>query len=162
MTGFERRWASALLSSFAPEGGPGLHPRAGEVDYLATLRTMRAQATPLAAFGLRFAVWLLALSPLWACGRLCTAARLPVERRAALLARMLRHRSFLVREMTLLLKFVAAMALLGTQSVRERSGYDAVGAPSKTESGVRRRLPLAAAALVPEEAAPPPDDEVAK
>lgn len=142
MTRLERRWARAVLAAFAPPQGQGLRPRPAEVDYLHTLQRMRGQATPLAAFGLRLGVWLIALSPLWACGKLCTMAGLPAQRRAGLLSELLRHRSFVVRELTLLLKFVAAMALLGTPSVRERSGYDNVQAAAKMESGVRRRLPL--------------------
>lgn len=144
MMGFERRWARALLSAFAPAQAtprPGLlSPNAREVDYLGTLQRLMRESTPQAAFGLRAAIWLAALSPLWLWGRLSTVTRLANERRVALLEDLLRHRSFVVRELALLLKFCAAMAVLGTPSVRERSGYDNASAPS--ESGLLARLPV--------------------
>ena len=42
----------------------------------------------------------------------------------------------------MLLKLCAAMALLGSPSVRQRSGYDHVHAATKAESGLRTRLPM--------------------
>jgi hypothetical protein len=144
MMAFERRWARQLLSAFAPTGGPGLAPIQDEVDYVNALARMMREATPVAALGLRFAIWMAALAPLWLWGRLATINKLAVERRTELLRQLLAHRVFAVRELALLLKFCAAMALLGTPSVRARSGYDHVQPASKTESGVRVRLPMAA------------------
>jgi hypothetical protein len=144
MMAFERRWARHLLAAFAPQGGPGLCPVEGEVDYTGALARMMREATPLAALGLRFAVWMAALAPLWLWGRLSTISKLAGERRSQLLRELLAHRAFAVRELSLLLKLSAAMALLGTSSVRARSGYDHVQAASKIESGVRVRLPMVA------------------
>ena len=143
MTGFERRWAHQLLSSFTAHRGAGLCPQPDEVDYTAALVRMRHEATPLAAFALRLAVWLAALAPLWLWGRLTTISRIAVEHRPELLRQLLNHRAFAVRELALLLKLCAAMALMGTPSVRARSGYDHVQAVAKAESGVHvRRLAL--------------------
>jgi hypothetical protein len=139
VTRVERRWARALLEAFAPTGGPGLAPRAGEVDFLATFTTLTRRARPRAAWGLRLAVWLAALAPMWLWGRLRTITGLDREARAQLLDELLRHRSFPVRELTLLLKLAAAMALLGTESVRARSGYDHVQARADVESGLHPR-----------------------
>jgi hypothetical protein len=142
MTRLELRWAEDLLAAFAPAGGAGLAPQEGEVRYAAVLERMREQATPLAAVGLRLALWMAALSPLWLWGRLRTASRLTPGERPELLRQLLRHRSHAVRELTTLLKLVAMMALLGTESVRARSGYDNVQSQAQVESGVRVRLPL--------------------
>ena len=142
MMGFERRWARHLLAAFAPGEGPGLAPLPGEVDYVATFARMYREATPLAALGLRLALWIAALAPLWLWGKLATISKVAVERRPQLLRELLVHRAFAVRELSLLLKLTASMALLGTPSVRARSGYDHVQAASKIESGVRARLPL--------------------
>lgn len=142
MMAFERRWARHLLAAFAPPEGPGLAPLGGEVDYLAVLNRMRREATPLAALGLRAAIWMAALAPLWLWGKLATVTRLASERRTQLLRELLAHRAFAVRELALLLKLSAAMALLGTPSVRARSGYDHVEPAGKSESGLRPRLPL--------------------
>lgn len=140
MTRLERRWAQALLEAFAPSGGPGLAPREGEVDFLGTFGTLARRARPRAAWGLRIAVWLAALAPLWLWGRLRTVCGLSRGARAALLEELLAHRSFPVRELTLLLKLAASMALLGTNSVRARSGYDHVQADADVESGLHPRV----------------------
>jgi hypothetical protein len=142
MMAFERRWARQLLAAFAPVGGPGLAPLEGEVDYSSTFVRMMREATPLAALGLRAAVWMAALAPLWLWGTLTTINKLAKERHPQLLRELLAHRVFAVRELSLLLKLCAAMALLGAPSVRLRSGYDSVQPAAKSESGMRMRLPV--------------------
>jgi hypothetical protein len=135
----------SILSAFAPTRSRGLAPRDGEVDYLGTAQQMLRASTPIAAFGLRAALWLVALAPVWLWGRFRTVLDLDGPGRTRLLAQLVVHRSFAVRELTMLLKLGAALALLGTPSVRARSGYDNVQPTEKIESGVRRKLPLAAA-----------------
>jgi len=142
MMAFEKRWARQLLSAFAPSDGPGLAPLHGEVDYLRALARMRREATPLAALGLRLAIWIAALAPLWLWGKLTTISKLATDRRTELLRELLTHRAFAVRELVTLLKLSAAMALLGTPSVRARSGYDQVQTVAEVESGLRVRLPV--------------------
>lgn len=143
MMRFERRWAQHLLSAFAPPSTTGLSPGPTEVDYLGVLARMRRHASPLAALGLRIAVWVAALAPFWRWGRLTTITKLAAERRSELLRELLSHRLFAVRELTLLLKLCAAMALLGSPSVRARSGYDPMQS-ERPPSSARVRLPLAA------------------
>lgn len=153
MLSFERRWARQLLGAFAPGGGPGLAPIEGEVDYVGALGRMMRGATPLAALGMRLALWLVALAPFWLWGRLTTVTRLAADRRTELLCQLLCHRAFAVRELTLLLKLCAAMALLGTPTVRARSGYDVsetrVSMQPERAPAARVHLPLAPAALEP-------------
>ena len=124
MTRWEQAWAEAVLTAFVVEGGSGLHVKQGEVDYLGALRGMRERGTALAAFGLRAAIWMVATAPLWFFGRFVMFGTLARNERTELLGRLLTHKSFAVRELTLLLKLTAAMALLGTASVRARSHYD--------------------------------------
>jgi hypothetical protein len=124
MFGFEIRWAEAILEAYAPSDGPGLAPTPGEVDYLGWFLSMRTRAPFLAALGLRLAVWIIALSPIWHTRRLRTFGSLALGERAALLDRLLNHGWFAVRELTLLMKIQASMSLLGTATVRARSGYD--------------------------------------
>jgi hypothetical protein len=85
---------------------------------------MRERGTALAAFGLRVAIWMVATAPWWLFGRCAMFGALARSERAEILCRLLSHHSFAVRELTLLLKLTAAMALLGTASVRARSHYD--------------------------------------
>jgi hypothetical protein len=146
MTPWEQQWALDVLAAFAPPASDGLSPLPGEVDYGSTFRRMQRGATPLASFGLRLALWMVVLSPLWLLGRFATFSRLALRERTELLARLLRHTSSGVRELSLLLKFTAAVALLGTPSVRARSGYDSVKVPAPTQQqiaeGARRHLPV--------------------
>jgi hypothetical protein len=149
---FERRWAEALLAAFAP-AGTGLHPHPGErIDFAGAFRSIAGRATRRAALGFRLGLWLAALAPLWHWRRFATVSRLPSPRRTELLRSLLAHRSFVVRELTLLLKMVASFALLAHPGVRSRSGYDeGVRSPwplhpadeEVAESGTRRkRLPV--------------------
>jgi len=146
MQSFERKWAADLLGAFAPESSgsaPGvasfLAPRPGEVDYLATFDLMRRRGTRLAAIGLRLAVWVLALAPMWHQRALRSVSSLSTQQRSELLSRMLVHPRFIARELALLLKLCASMALLGVPSVRARSGYDDIHAAPSNQSGLRRR-----------------------
>lgn len=129
MTRWEQAWADAVLTAFVVEGGSGLTVRQGEVDYLRAFGRMRERGTALAAFGLRVAIWMVATAPLWLFGRFAMFGTLARGERTELLSRLLTHHSFAVRELTLLLKLTAAMALLGTASVRARSHYDTNAKP---------------------------------
>jgi hypothetical protein len=90
---------------------------------------MAAAGTRLARIGLFLGVWMAWLAPVWMTLRLRTLGSLAPAERATILNAMSRHRSYAVRELTLLLKIVASMALLGVPSVRARSGYDREDAP---------------------------------
>jgi hypothetical protein len=125
LTRLETRWARAAMEAFAPAEG-------GKVDHVAMLERIMRASTRRAALGLRLAIWLVAMAPLWLVGSLRTIVGVPLERRARILGRLLTHRVFAVRELTLLLKLNAAFALLHDAGVRARSGYD----------GQPRRLPL--------------------
>ncbi|MEB2314409.1 MAG: hypothetical protein OZ921_17940 [Sorangiineae bacterium] len=130
MLAFEERWAVAVLREFAPAGGPGFSPRDGEVDYLAAFRRMMRASTRTAALGLRVALWIAALAPIWLLGKLRTFGGLARERRAELLARLLGHRSYVVRELTLVLKMSACMALFRGHAPRRGLPAHAPGEPA--------------------------------
>jgi hypothetical protein len=126
MTRLEQRYAVAVLSAFAPPGAPGLSPQEGEVDYLRAYTRLLQGSTALAALGLRAGLVLIALAPSWHWGKASMLVGLSLSDRARIVGELLRHRFFVVRELLLLVKYAASLALLGTPSVRERSGYDAV------------------------------------
>src|SRR4051794_12412057 len=115
----------------------GFAPGSGRVEWASTFETMFAAATPLSRIGLRLGILLAWLSPIWLGRRLRTLGGVAPSERAEILAAMLRHRLYLVRELTLLLKIVASMALLGTPEVRARSNYDReiVAAPTRSGAG---------------------------
>jgi hypothetical protein len=159
---FERRWAHAVLEAFAPPGGVGLAPQPGEVDYVGGMQRMLGSFTTRAALGLRAGLWIAALAPLWMGGRLASMARMSLEARTELVRRLLVHRSFLVRELTFLLKTAASFALLGTSSIRARSNYDRGTEPVWGEAAdAKLRLPVARALISsdPPTPSPPPAGE---
>jgi hypothetical protein len=131
---FERRWIDAILPSFLPEDG-ALTVAADAVDYGAASDVMATHATRLASLGLRAAVWLAALAPVWMLGRAQTIDELSRPDRTVLLDRMLAHRAYAIRGPATLLKLNAVLALLQSREVRARTHYDRP-APS------RRSLPL--------------------
>lgn len=124
MLWFERRWIDAILGSFAPEGGPGLAPRAGEVDYLGTFIGLYTSARRIARIGFRAGLWLVALAPLWLGRRVRTLPGLPLAERQALLTELLEHRVYAVREAAFLMKLAACLALFASEPLRARSGFD--------------------------------------
>ncbi len=156
MLAMERRWAAAVLEGFAPVGGAGLAPAEGEADYLGAMEQMMRASTRKAAFGLRVALWIAALAPVWLLGKLHTLGSMSREGRAEILARLLAHRVFLVRELTLLLKLSACMALFARPSLRERSNYDrglGLDYEAVESSGERSRVHLDVVAGSSEEVA---------
>ena len=124
MLAFEERWAVAVLAEFAPAGGTGFSPKEGEVDYLETLRSMMRASTRTAALGFRIALWITALAPLWLFGKLSTFRGVAREKRTEILQRLLNHRSYIVRELVLVLKMSACFALFRVGALRERSQYE--------------------------------------
>jgi hypothetical protein len=121
----ERRFVQATLEGFAPEDShEGLVPYAGEVDYVGAFLTIATSGTDRARIGVRAALWLVALAPLWMGFAFSTMAGLPQQKRAEVLDRMLNSSAFVPRELALLIKISAAFALMSTRSIRARSGYD--------------------------------------
>ena len=139
MTRIEQLWTSDVLTAFTQDEVQGLTPSPGEVDYLRAFRKMRNGSTALCAFGLRVAIWMVAFAPLWLLGRFATFSALARSERTQLLSRLLAHKSFAVRDLTLLLKLTAAMAIFGTASIRTRTGHDA-DSPARAEHDARRQL----------------------
>lgn len=117
LTGFEVRCARAAMEAFAPVHG-------ARVDHVAVLERVMRASTRKAALGMRAAIWMVALAPFWLLGAVRTIVGVPLERRTRILARLLAHRVFLVRELMLLLKINVSLALLGDPAVRASSGYD--------------------------------------
>jgi hypothetical protein len=117
----------AVLEGFAPPENAGVSPRDASPDYARAIDVMRQTSTPVASFGVWAAFVLAQVCPLLLCGipRLMTS--LPVERRAHVLDRMLTSHVFIIRELSMLLKIGASMALLGNPQLRAQSHYDASG-----------------------------------
>jgi hypothetical protein len=144
LTRLEVFWAGLVLPSFAGSDA-GFTVREGEVDYLAGLARFMGSASEKAKLGIRFAFFLAVTTPLWVGGRLRGFASLSLAERSEHLDAMSRHRIFLVRELCLLLKLIACMAIFRTPTTRERTGYDGeVSREAPTRA--RRALPVLQAA----------------
>jgi len=123
MTRLELFWASLVLPSFAGTEH-GFRMREGDVDYLDGLARFMRAAGVKARLGVRFAFFLAVTAPLWLGGKMSGFSSLSRSERGELLNRMSSHRVFIVRELSLLLKLIACMALFRSTEARERSGYD--------------------------------------
>ena len=73
---------------------------------------------------MRLSLWLIAWAPLWLGQAFGSMAALDARQRDVLLARLLEHRVFAVREAVFLLKLAACLALFANDDVRARSRYD--------------------------------------
>jgi hypothetical protein len=147
LTRLEAWWASLVLPAFAGSRR-GFTVDEAEVDYLAALGRFLGAASQKARLGVRLAFFLVVTAPLWHDGRLRGLASLSATERSELLDAMSRHRFFVVRELCLLLKLVACMAIFRAPSARARSGYDGRMRDATPASAVdamrsrRRALPV--------------------
>jgi hypothetical protein len=99
----------------------------GEVDWNGGLDRFLGNASDKARLGIAVSMIAFFFAPLFTLGRFCTLARVTVEERAEAMTRLLDHRVLLVREMALLVKLVACMAMFRVASLRDRTGYDGPG-----------------------------------
>lgn len=141
---FERRWVPAVMGAFAPPENPGFSPREGEVDYLHAFVSMADWSTPLARFGLRAALWVVALSPVLLFFRFRTFGSMSVAERTEALSRLLAHRVYMVRELCFYLKLTTCMALFAHPEARARTGYDRLRSAVTPTAPRAVRLPLLA------------------
>lgn len=123
LTSLETFWARNVLSSFTGASA-GFTVGEGEVDFVDGLRRFMATASDKACLGIRVAFLIVVTSPVWAMGRFARFSRLGPVERAALMDRLLSHRFFFVRELCLLLKLIACMAIFRSEATRARTGYD--------------------------------------
>lgn len=123
MSDFGDRWASLVLASFAPARAGGV-VRDGEVDWSSAWRAFVGGLSAKARLGAWIALLIAISAPLWAYGRVSSIAKLSWEARASAMEVLLRHRLYLVRELVLMLKVCACMAMFRSDDVRARTGYD--------------------------------------
>ncbi len=108
-TGFERRWLRAMVRAALP-APPEL---AGDVDDAAVLEAgleqLRDSMPRIQRIALRFAVWLVCLLGPLGLRRLPPFTRLTQDDRDRALARLGASDNFVIREMVVLIKLVAAL-----------------------------------------------------
>jgi hypothetical protein len=121
MLAIERSWATLVLSSFA--GSSHAFRAGGDVDYFAAAARFMDAASEKACLGLRLAVLIAVTAPFWMWGRLRALSSFSPEERSRLLDELLRHRIFFVRELVLLLKLVACMAIFRSAEASDRVNF---------------------------------------
>jgi hypothetical protein len=144
MAWVEERWAPIVLASFL-SGTGGFTVGPAEVDWLGATRRFMSAASDKANLGLRVALAFAMWAPVWMTFRASSLAGVSPEERSRIMDRLLSHPIFIVRELTLLLKLVACMAIFRSPAARARTDYDA---PSAEATGARKKklevLPAAA------------------
>jgi hypothetical protein len=117
---FEERWAEAAMGAIFP-GAPG--DGFGDIrgmDLRGFLRQVVAIVPTQAAVGLRVAVWLCALAPLFVIGKLSTLSGLAEADRERVVVRLAASRLYAIRSLVLILKTIGALLYAGDDAVRAR------------------------------------------
>lgn len=119
----EKRWLTAALAALIPANANARFPL-GALDTGAVKLSeeMLADSPFLAAMGIRAAIWVAYLFPLFVLGQLKTLAGLSPDDQDRYLNRLYDHPLYLIRQTILLLKSVACLSYLADDRVREAVG----------------------------------------
>jgi len=120
LTRFEDRWAEAVMGAIFPGSAESGLGDIRAMDVRGFLRQLMRSVPFQAAFGLRAAVWLVALAPLFVLGRFATIVGLTVADRERVLASLVVSKSYVVRSLVLILKTMGALLYAGDGAVRAR------------------------------------------
>jgi hypothetical protein len=117
---FERCWAVASIEAIFPGSSVvGLSDmRTMNVDGF--LRELMHTLPFRAALGVRLAVWLVALAPLFVVLRFSTIARLKLHERELVIAKLAASESYAIRSLVLILKTMGALLYAADDGVRMR------------------------------------------
>jgi hypothetical protein len=115
---FEHRWAEAALAAMFP-GDEALIGIA-VMNVAAFLADVMARLPARAALGLRVAIWLTALAPIFLLGRPTTFRRLTAAQRERVVSMLVASRWYVLRSLVLMLKMFGALLYASHESVRAR------------------------------------------
>jgi hypothetical protein len=120
LTKLETTWAEAAMGAIFPGSREaGLADIRG-MDLRGFLSQVVTTVPFQAALGLRLAIWIVALAPLFVLGRFATVVGLDQAGREQLIVRLLAHRSYALRSLVLILKTIGALLYAGDDAVRAR------------------------------------------
>lgn len=136
LSSLELGWAKAAFAGVFPSGAVPSLPGIEETDFASSLQALVKAAPPRAALGLRIALALSALAPLFVLGRFCTLARVDARGRTIVMRALLASSLYPIRQLAMLLKMVGALIIARVPQVRaamlaQRS------VPVPAESGTR-------------------------
>ena len=128
---FERTWAAAVFDGIFPAKVDACIPigaRDVDADMVGLFEDAREAVPPRVALGLRLALWIVALAPLFTIGKLVTIGGLEGLDRERVVLALLSSPFYFVRQLTMLLKAFGALFFLTAPGVREAI----VRAPNRT------------------------------
>ena len=120
LTRFEHRWAETAMGAIFPGSAESGLRDIRAMDVRAFLRQLMRSVPFQAALGLRAAVWLVALAPLFVLGRFTTIVGLAVADRERVVATLAVNKSYVVRSLVFILKSMGALLYAGDAGVRAR------------------------------------------
>ena len=120
LTGIENRWAEAAMGAIFPGSREEGLTDIRAMDVRGFLGRVVASVPSKVAFGLRLAVWIVALAPLFVLGRLATITSLAQADRERVVATLVMSRNYALRSLVMILKTMGALLYAADDSVRER------------------------------------------
>lgn len=121
LTSFERRWLRAILDTIFPSSDRGALPLgAADLDIDGFFDELFAQAPFESSLGLRVAIWILALAPLFVIAKPRSFAGLSVEDRERVYSKLAASRIYVVRSLVIALKAIGSLLYCGDPTVRGR------------------------------------------
>jgi hypothetical protein len=141
LTGIENRWAEAAMGAIFPGSREEGLTDIRAMDVRGFLARLVASVPSKAALGLRLAVWIVALAPLFVLGRLATITSLAQADRERVVAALVTSRNYALRSLVMILKTMGALLYAGDDGVRAR-----MMVPRKPKSLVTLRVKGAHAA----------------
>jgi hypothetical protein len=130
----ENAWATAALSAMFPGSSESGLEGIEAMDVRGFLEDVMRTRPFRAALGLRVAIWMVALAPIFVLGRVATIAGLARCERERMLDALLANRTYVVRMLAMLLKAFGALLYAGDERVRARVR------PARPQSLVTLRL----------------------
>jgi hypothetical protein len=120
LTRFENRWAEAAIGTIFPGSREDGFADIRAMDVPGFLYKVMRTVPFQAAFGLRLAIWIVALAPLLVLGRFATIAGLALPEREAVVARLVASKAYAIRSLVMILKTMGALLYAGDDGVRAR------------------------------------------
>jgi len=139
LTKLEITWAEAAMGAIFPGSRDAGLTDIRAMDLRGFLAQVMATVPFQAALGLRLAVWIVALAPLFVLRRFVTIAGLDLAGREKVIERLLVNRSYAVRSLVMILKTIGALLYAGDDAVRAR-----MNAPAPKNELVSLRVKRAA------------------
>jgi hypothetical protein len=120
LTALEMAWAEAALGAIFPGSHDAGLAGIGGMDVRGYLAEVCWRLPLKAVVGLRLAIWIVALAPLFVVARFATIRSLAQPDRERVVAVLVAHPAYALRSLVLILKTIGALLYAGDERVRAR------------------------------------------